>query len=43
VVASITANGLDQRLTLFDPTAIAELVVRTAEAISARLSVDAHL
>jgi DNA-binding IclR family transcriptional regulator len=43
VVASITALGIDARLALFDANAVAELVMRTAQTISARLSADEHL
>lgn len=43
VVASITAVGTDARLALFDGSALAELVKRTAHTISGRLSADDHL
>jgi DNA-binding IclR family transcriptional regulator len=43
VVASITALGSDSRLALFDGAAIAELVMQTAQTISARLAADEHL
>jgi len=43
VVASVTANGRNERFALFDPAAAAELVIHTAEAITARLSADRHL
>jgi DNA-binding IclR family transcriptional regulator len=43
VVASLTALGTDARVSLFDPGAIAALVMQTAAAISARLSADSHL
>lgn len=42
VVASITALGTDERFRLFDSGAIADLVVRTAQAIGSRLSSDEH-
>jgi DNA-binding IclR family transcriptional regulator len=43
VIASITALGSDSRMALFNEDAIAQLVMRTAHAISARLSADEHL
>jgi DNA-binding IclR family transcriptional regulator len=43
VVASITALGNDTRVSLFNETAIASLVMQSANAISARLSADSHL
>lgn len=43
VVASITALGSDSRMALFNEDAIAQLVMDTAQAISARLSADEHL
>ena len=43
VVASITALGSDSRMALFNEVAIAQLVMDTAQAISARLSADEHL
>ena len=42
-VASITALGNDSRVALFNSEAIAELVMKTAESISRRLSADQHL
>lgn len=43
VVASVTALGSDARLALFNGDAIAELVMRTAQTIGARLAADEHL
>ncbi|WP_435476591.1 IclR family transcriptional regulator [Variovorax sp. GB1P17] len=43
VVASVTALGNDARLALFNEEALAELVIRTAQSIGARLSADGHL
>lgn len=42
VVASLTVLGTDGRLALFDGNAIAELVMQTAQKVSARLSADEH-
>lgn len=43
VVASVTALGNDSRFALFDSNAIAQLIMSTGQAISARLSADEHL
>lgn len=43
VVASVTALGADARMALFDGSAIAQLVMQTAQAIGARLAADEHL
>jgi len=43
VAASVTLIGSTQRFTLFDPAAIGDLVIHTADGISARVSADAHL
>lgn len=43
VVASLTALGNDARVSLFDESAIAGLVMQTTSTISARLSADSHL